>query len=157
MKDVNIKTGDHLSQLYVNLNIFFLNKDSHRHFYISIIKTIIVFCLSQNVLVAEKFPILQIVLFNFPVLQSLTLVKLFSCKSPNPLNPCSNIHPHPSLREWLVQPKRNGGHEHGALDEVHVMCSPHPHHKPPCRLITYWVFFQFKKSTELKDEEEKVT
>lgn len=75
-------------------------------------------CISCNVFGSQKFPILQIVLFNFPVLKSLTLVKLFSCKSFNPLEPCANIHPHPSLREWLVQPKCNRGSKHDALDEV---------------------------------------
>lgn len=95
-------------------------------------------CISCNVFGSQKFPILQIVLFNFPVLKSLTLVKLFSCKSFNPLEPCANIHPHPSLREWLVQPKCNRGSKHDALDEVpsYVLLI---HITGLHRLITYWV------------------
>lgn len=95
-------------------------------------------CISCNVFRSQKFPILQIVLFNFPVLKSLTLVKLFSCKSFNPLEPCANIHPHPSSRERLVQPKCNRGSKHDALDEVpsYVLLI---HITSLRRLITYWV------------------
>ncbi len=117
-KDVNMKTGDHLSHLCVKKNPQQGLEQTFLHWKKQNKKKTPQ--LSHALFsVSKKFPILQIVLFNFPVLRSLTLVKLFfSCKSPNPLKPCSNIHPHPSFREWLVQPKRNGGSEHDALDEV---------------------------------------
>lgn len=66
----------------------------------------------------KKHPILQIVLFNFPVLQSLTLVKLAlpPLNPHNPRKPRHSIHPHPSFGMQLVQPECNRGSDPDALD-----------------------------------------
>lgn len=66
----------------------------------------------------KKHPILQIVLFNFPVLQSLTLGKfaLPPLNPHNPRKPRHSIHPHPSFGMQLVQPECNRGSDPDALD-----------------------------------------
>lgn len=94
-------------------------------------------CLSCSRKALKKYPILQIVLFNFPVLQSLTLVKLPPLLNPhNPQKPRRSSHPHPSFGKRLVQPQRNRGSDPDAGCRVDTWF-PDPHHEPQREFITY--------------------